>query len=62
MQIAEVVARWPETARVFNQNRMACVGCAFDEYCTVADAAREYGLSVDALIAVLIDETDKAKD
>lgn len=51
--VSEVVRLWPQTVRVFLRRRMACVGCSVAPYVTVAEAARSYAYSVDALVAEL---------
>ncbi|MFQ5434508.1 MAG: DUF1858 domain-containing protein [Anaerolineae bacterium] len=57
MSIADVLQQWPQTAKVFHVHNMACVGCAVAPFCTVTEAAAEYGLStktlVDELLAVI---------
>lgn len=42
MIIADLLARWPETARVFLSFGMACVGCVMAPFGTIADAAAIY--------------------
>jgi len=53
MTVSAVLDRWPQTADVFNQFNMACVGCPVAPYYTVTEAAKVYKLSVDEFIAVL---------
>jgi len=53
MTITSVLDRWPQTADVFNQYNMACVGCPVAPYYTVTEAAMVYKLSVAEFIAVL---------
>lgn len=48
--VADVLAVWPQTIRVFLDHRMSCVGCAMAGYDTVADVAANYGHSLDALV------------
>lgn len=43
----------PAGAGVFLAHRMACVGCPLAEFETLADAAREYHLSLDDFLAEL---------
>jgi hybrid cluster-associated redox disulfide protein len=40
----------PAGSRVFLEHRMACVGCSLSEFDTLADAAREYRLPLDAFL------------
>lgn len=53
MEISEVLARWPETARVFHEHEMACVGCVVAPFYTITDAANVYRLSPADFIAEL---------
>lgn len=53
MTIKAVLDQWPQTAGVFNQFNMACVGCPVAPYYTVTEAATVYKLSVDEFVAVL---------
>ncbi|NCF67644.1 MAG: DUF1858 domain-containing protein [Chloroflexi bacterium] len=53
MTVSAVLDQWPQTADVFNQFNMACVGCPVAPYYTVAEAATVYKLSVDEFVAVL---------
>jgi hybrid cluster-associated redox disulfide protein len=48
-----VMAAFPATIAVFLRRRMSCVGCLMGPFHTVADAAHEYGLDVDQLLAEL---------
>ena len=50
MIITDVLERWPETAEVFHEHTMACVGCAVAPFYTINDAAIVYKLSPEALI------------
>lgn len=65
MEINEVLARWPETARVFHKHDMACVGCVVAPFYTITDAANVYGLPPADFIAELvevIEETGQDED
>ncbi|MCA9995956.1 MAG: DUF1858 domain-containing protein [Anaerolineales bacterium] len=53
MNVKEVLARWPQTAQVFQQFNMACIGCVVAPYCTVAAAARDYDLPLEFFLAAL---------
>jgi hybrid cluster-associated redox disulfide protein len=53
MTVSAVLDQWPQTADVFNQFNMACVGCPVAPYYTVTEAAKVYKLSVDEFVAVL---------
>jgi hybrid cluster-associated redox disulfide protein len=45
--VAELLARWPQLARVFVRHRMACVGCAIAPFESVAEVAAIYHLPVE---------------
>jgi len=53
MTIAYVLEHWPQTARVFNEHNMACVGCAVAPFYCVAEAAAVYNISLEAFLAEL---------
>ena len=53
MTVSAVLDQWPQTADVFNQFNMACVGCPVAPYYTVVEAAKVYKLSVDEFVAEL---------
>lgn len=55
-RIDTIIEQVPKLARIFNQHGMACVGCVFSTFHTLADAAAIYHVSVDALIRELADE------
>ncbi len=49
--VEEIMGRWPATARVFIQRKMACVGCIMAPFQTLAAAARAYGIPERELLA-----------
>lgn len=53
MDVKEVLSRWPQTARVFQKYNMACIGCVVAPYCTMAMAAKDYGLTLEFFLAAL---------
>lgn len=46
MTVESVVTRWPQTADVFVQRNMACVGCPVSHLYTIVEAAVVYKLPV----------------
>ena len=62
---AEVMKRWPATVPVFIRHYLACVGCPFAPFETLAEIPAIYGLCVDDFILELqqsIDLTDEPTD
>ena len=63
MTPAEVMQRWPATIPVFIRHCLACVGCPFAPFETLAEIPAIYGLRVDDFVRELqqtidaIDET-----
>jgi hybrid cluster-associated redox disulfide protein len=53
LTIAETLARWPATARVFVARRMSCVGCDMNAFETISDAAAAYGIPDQELLREL---------
>ena len=59
---AEVMQRWPATVPVFIRHRLACVGCPFAPFETLAEIPAIYGLCADEFMGELqqsIDSTDE---
>lgn len=54
MLITELLERWPQTADVFHDHAMACVGCAVASFYTVSDSTLVYGLSPELFIQELL--------
>jgi hybrid cluster-associated redox disulfide protein len=54
MIITDVLERWPNTADVFHNHAMACVGCAVAPFYTINDAALVYRLPADNFVAELL--------
>lgn len=46
MSLAEIMARWPPTIRVFIDRGMHCVGCPIAPFHTVVEAAGEHRLDL----------------
>lgn len=53
MNVKEVLARWPQTARVFQKYGMACIGCVVAPYCTVTTVAKDYNLPLAFFVTAL---------
>ncbi len=53
LTIAEVQEQWPQTVIIFRDLAAACVGCDLASFCTVTDAANEYQIPVERLLAKL---------
>ena len=47
MKVQAILERWPQTAVIFNRYSSACIGCAIAPFCTIADAAKIYGLPLE---------------
>lgn len=53
LTVAEVQETWPQTVTVFRDLATACVGCDLSTFCTINDAAKEYQISIERLLADL---------
>jgi hybrid cluster-associated redox disulfide protein len=51
--VQAVVERYPQTIAVFAGYGLQCVGCYISPYHTIADTAREYTMTLDALLVEL---------
>lgn len=53
MSIMEVVGKWSQTADVFMQHGMGCLGCSAAKFENIEQGASAHGIDVDALVADL---------
>jgi len=53
MGIMEVVQQWPDTANIFMDFGMGCLGCAAAHFENIEQGASAHGIDVDALITAL---------
>ncbi len=53
MIISDVLERWPETAVVFQENNMACVGCVVAPFYSIEAAISIYHLDRDRFLQEL---------
>lgn len=53
MVVSEVLENWPQTARVFNDFKTACVGCAMSPFDTLADVAAIYEFDLERFMSAL---------
>lgn len=53
MGILEVVQQYPQTAPVFMEFGMGCLGCAAAHFENIEQGAFAHGIDVDALMAAL---------
>ncbi|GJM42062.1 MAG: hypothetical protein DHS20C20_23440 [Ardenticatenaceae bacterium] len=60
MIVEDVLTRWPQTAVIFQQHNMACIGCAVASFYTISEAADVYDLSHAAFMDALINEITKS--
>ena len=53
MNIIEIVQKYPQTAQIFMQFGMGCLGCAAARFENVEQGANAHGMDVDALMVAL---------
>ncbi len=53
MSILEAVQTWPETAGVFMEFGMGCLGCMAARFENIEQGATAHGIDVDALVDAL---------
>jgi hybrid cluster-associated redox disulfide protein len=51
--VAGVLARWPQTIRVFLRHHLICVGCAMSRFETLGEIAAIYGLDLSGFLGEL---------
>jgi len=59
--VHEVLANWPETARVFQAFKTTCVGCYLARFCTLADVAATYHLPIETVMDEMQNATRNSK-
>ena len=57
--VADVLANWPATARVFIDRQMGCVGCVMARFETVPEAVDAYGFVLEDFLRELTEAIDK---
>jgi hybrid cluster-associated redox disulfide protein len=57
-----ILSRKPGIVPVFFRNRMQCVGCYMQKFCTIKDAAEIYQLDLNTLLKDLNNFTPKEQD
>jgi hybrid cluster-associated redox disulfide protein len=55
MRINEVVAKYPQTIRVFFRHGMQCIGCYICGFHNIAEGAKQYGIELESLLNDLND-------
>ncbi len=53
MVVADVLEKWPETVPVFQELKMACVGCAMAPFDTLDDVATIYKVDLSQFMETL---------
>lgn len=53
MTVDDVLRRWPDTAVIFRQYGLACLGCAVAPFCEVTAVASIYNLPKEQFLADL---------
>lgn len=53
LTVADLLTRWPPSARAFLDQRMACVGCEFSAFDTLREALEIHAVSSAAFFAAL---------
>lgn len=54
LPLADLMTEWPQTASVFLNHKMLCVGCLISPFHTIVDACAEYHLDQDEFVAELM--------
>ncbi len=55
--VGDVLACWPETAPLFVERHMYCVGCSLAPFETLAEVAAFYGLPLEDFLGALREKT-----
>lgn len=60
MSIMEVVQKYPDTAEVFMNSGMGCLGCAAAHFENIEQGALAHGIDIDSLMKGLNDVVPQA--
>lgn len=60
MTVDDVLRRWPDTAVIFRQYGLACLGCAVAPFCEVMAVASIYNLPKEQFLADLFAAIEKS--
>lgn len=61
MTFAEALQKYPDSAKIFFENGMTCIGCPFAAMETIEQGAKAHGINSDKLIAALNKAIKKKK-
>jgi hybrid cluster-associated redox disulfide protein len=50
LTVFEILQKYPETSRVFIEEKTACIGCYMARFCSLRDVAQVYGLETETLV------------
>jgi hybrid cluster-associated redox disulfide protein len=53
MSIMEVVQKYPQTIKVFQEFGMGCIGCAAAHFENIVQGAADHGMDIDQLMQAL---------
>lgn len=53
MSIMDVVQKYPQTIKVFQDFGMGCIGCAAAHFENIGQGAAAHGMNIEALMAAL---------
>ncbi len=53
MSIMDVVQKYPQTVKVFQDFGMGCIGCAAAHFENIGQGAAAHGMDIDALMTAL---------
>lgn len=59
MTLGDVIKTWPETAEVFFQFGLHCIGCHISAFESVKDGAMVHGVDVEKLVKALNEKISK---
>lgn len=51
MLVADMLARFPELARLFIELRLGCVECPMSRFCTLEEVSTQYELGIEEFLA-----------
>jgi hybrid cluster-associated redox disulfide protein len=61
MSMGDILAKYPETAEVFQKHGLHCLGCAIASFETLEQGALAHGMDIDKLLEDLNKVAEKKK-
>lgn len=62
LTVHQLLSAYPPVVKVFIRYSPACIGCAFERFCTLEDVARHYNLPLAELTGAIEESIDRKEN